>query len=237
MKNKIRILISLLVFVAGSVMLVFLYLYGPTWNTKPVVVIQKTLGTNQIITEADVKIDHWPIGAVPNGAISNLNDVVGKTALNLLPPGSPVFPDWIEKDPLLPKEGEVILPLPSGSIYGVNSSLRAQDEVTLLFYRRVDERSNVTPGSIDPNDPNGEDSEKPAASLIASGVEFKNIRVVSVRSSVGNSVMDTAEGKQNDRITSSDRIYTVEVLVSDDAAKTIKDQLELGYTVWVARSK
>jgi hypothetical protein len=232
MKNKIRILISLLVFVAGSMMLVFLYLYGPTWNTKPIVVVQKTLGTNQIITEADVKLDHWPIGAVPEGAIDNLKDVVGKTALNLLPTGSPVFPDWIEKAPLLPKKGEIILPLPSGSIYGVNSSLRARDEVTLMFYKRIDQDSN----NVDPNDPNGESTKK-LASSVPSGVEFENIRVVSVRSSVGNSVMDTAEGKQNDRRTSSDRIYSVEVLVSDDVAKTIKDQLELGYTVWIARSK
>ncbi|MBJ6360499.1 hypothetical protein ACFOQM_04120 [Paenibacillus sp. GCM10012307] len=235
LRIKLRMMGSLAIFILGTAMLAGLYYYGPKWNTKPVVITTTLLHANEVITPGHLKIMNIPKDNIPAYAITVPDQLIGLTALNVIPSGSMLYEEWFDQDPLIPVSGEVILPVPSSSLYAVNSSLRAKDRVNILFFRTVDNRNrerSPQDETIDLDDPAAQQLEQPSKEDM-----IPNVSVVSVRSSGGNMVMDTPEGKSNDRLTTSEQINNVELLATDDMAKIIQKKLEAGYTLWIARTK
>lgn len=229
MNPKIRTLLSLVVFLFGASGLVFLYVYGPQLDTKEVLLAATTIGENQIIEANHIQISRMPSRAVPDHALVNPADVIGKVSKGVLPRGAYIYQEWVEDNDFYPKEGEILLPIPTSSIFAVNSSLRAKDYVHIAFFKRQSTTQHTevidldqTPIPIDRAD----DQEV-----------LQNMKVAAVRSSAGNMIFDTETGQSNNRLSATETIGSIELIISEQDAALIKQKLEQGYTLWVSRLK
>jgi len=82
----------------------------------------------------------------------------------------------------------------------------------------------------------GEAGQEEMPDGMLSPLVIRNVLVSSVWSANGNVVMDTAEGKDNDRKTSSEKINAVELLVKQEIASQIQEMISRGYKLWIVRA-
>jgi len=228
MKNRIRSIVSFLVFLLGTGGLIFLYKYGPQLESRKVIVAAVTIGENQIIEAHHIHFESKPISAVPKNAILVPDQVIGKVAKGVIPSGAYFYPEWLEDDGFYPKEGEIILPVNSQSIFAVNLSLRSRDIVHIAFFKRSQATQNE-PIDLDQTFVPIEKSDD--------SIYLKNVRVAAVRSSSGNIVFDLEGGGYNGRMTSTGTIGSIELIVTEDDAALIKNKLEKDFLLWISRMK
>lgn len=234
MRNHIRTILSLLVFFLGASGLVLLYIYGPQLDTKEVIVAATTIEEHQTIEAHHLKIERKPSSAIPKHAILNPEEVIGKVATGVLPEGAYIYPEWIEENGFYPKKGEILLPINSSSIFAVNLSLRARDSVYIAFFRPEQQQVTVQPPvanmiDLDQTDIPIEAADDPTV--------MRDVRVAAVRSTAGNMVVDTDTGKSNGRLTATETIGSIELIVSEQDAHLLKKKLEEGFTLWISRMK
>jgi hypothetical protein len=228
-----RIILSLLVFLLGSSGLVYLYLYGPKLDSREVVVAAEYIGEHQIIQAAHLQMVRLPSQAIPNRAIRDPKEVIGKVAKGVLPAGAFIYPEWIEEDGFYPKDGEILLPINTSSIFAVNLSLRSKDKVYIAFFKRAQNQS-VTQTAVETIDL---DQIQIPIEKADDPFVLRDVKVAAVRSSSGNMVVDTQNGLSNNRLTTSETIGSIELIVTEYDAQIIKDKLEHDYTLWISRMK
>lgn len=174
--------------------------------------MMKSVPRNQVITDSDIKMSRISSSDVPSNVVTSPDEVVGKVSLVSLSPGVTVTTDFFDAEGLTPKEGEEIFPIPREAIYSINTSLRERDLIDISLY------SDVRDQDIVPND-----------------TVWKNVKVVAVRNDAGNMIRDTETGNNNDRLTATDRVGPVELLVSNEDARAIRDAVSSGYKLWISR--
>jgi len=219
MSAKTRLWISGAVFVLGLAALVtFNWYLKPVWQSEPVARLINPVQKNEVITEQDVALVRVSKDALPERAIRDLREIVGKKANADLPAGLVLAPELVDVDDLNPGSGEAIFPIPKEVLFAVNSSLRAKDTVHIYLYRdAAQSRTEEVP-----SEPAGEPF-------------LRDVRVVAARNDSGNMVQDTENGNTNDRITSTDRIGHVELLLKEEEVNALREKIEQGFKLWLVR--
>lgn len=218
MSVKARLWISGAIFLTGFAALVLFNWYlKPVWQSEPAVRMISFVPKNEIITEQHVVLARVSKDALPERVIRDLREVIGKKANADLPAGLVLAPELVDVDNLNPGPGEAIFPLPKEVLFAVNSSLRAKDKVHIYLYRDVQSRPDEMPRK-------------------AAGEPFlRDVRVVAARNDSGNMVMDSEKGNINDRITSTDRIGHVELLLKEEEVSLLREKIEQGFKLWLVR--
>jgi hypothetical protein len=217
MQTKIRMMISGMLFIFGFAALILFQVYAPEWKTRDAVRMLRFVPEYESIGNADVEIIRVPAKWLPKNYIANPQEIVGKRAnVDLTERTIPASP-MIDIEELAPKPGEVIFPIPHTAIYSTNASLRAGDKVDVFLFR------SDRKGSGD-------------FSQLSGDAFITNVKVVAARGNAGNMVRDTKEGNTNDRLTATDSISHVELLLSETAAANLKQQIESGNLVWLVRT-
>ncbi len=235
-REKLRIIIFGMLFLLGSASLFVFQIYiQPKLNTKEVVIVHADIPKNQILTSFDVGIYRISSDGLPKGYLNTTTSVIGKKTNVDLPQGTVLSPELIDIDNMNPSAGEMIFPIPRVAIYAVNASLRAGDYVSISLYR-LESREQNQDQSLNQGGLNQEmenhDEETEDHQLLSLK---KSVRVIAVRSDAGNMVRDTDKGNTNDRLTSTERIGHLELLLTFDEAKYLETKIRGGYQVWASR--
>lgn len=245
MRNKFRILLAGLIFMLGLSALLVIQLLVPRWTSKPVVSMTRLVPSHELITAADVVVARIAKDQVPERKIASLDTVIGKRATVDLSPGVVLTEPFVDIDELLPGEGQVIFPVPRNAIFSVNGSLRAKDTVDILLYLPSTKQKPTASGKEVPQKPSeqasmleqaNEEEQTEGISAKSGSTLMKGIRVVGARSEAGNMVLDTELGNTNERLTATDRIGAVELLVTTEQAEQIKYYMEQDYLIWFVRA-
>lgn len=241
MREKLRIIIFGMLFLIGSASLFVFQIYiQPKLNTKEVVIVHADIPKNQVLTSSDVGIFRISSDGLPKGYLTTTTSVIGKKANVDLPQGMVLTPELIDIYNMNPFTGQMIFPIPRVAIYAVNASLRAGDYVSISLYRLESREQNQvqSPSQEGVNEQVGnqevgnqerETNQNQVLSLTNS------VRVIAVRSDAGNMVRDTDKGNTNDRLTSTERIGHLELLLTLDEAKYLETKIREGYQVWASR--
>lgn len=214
-------MVALLIIVLGLGGQLALSLYiEPKVFSKDVVKIKADSNGLPEYTELSAEnlyVDSVPSGDVPTGAFSSIEDLVGKSNVVNISDGMIVTKSLIDINKLQPKEGEGVYPIPKDAIYAINGSLRANDSVNI---------SLVLPSTA-------ATAEMTLPAIPDAFIE--KARVAYVRTDDNNDVMDTQEGKNNDRRTSTGKVAYPEVLLTEEQGEALKQKLEAGYKLWIVR--
>jgi len=139
------------------------------------VVASRLISPGEEIREAD--IDLKPVGSVPEGALTNGGEVVGKRSLVAIDAGSPVlrkhFPAGNPLASVL-RENERAVAVKVDDLIGVGGFLRPDDRVDVLVYLRGDNQTN-----------------KESKALVA----VRSVRVLSYGDDVASRAADGKESK------------------------------------------
>lgn len=245
MRNKFRLVLAGLIFLLGISALVVIQVFIPIWITKPVVTVARMVPSHALIAATDLAVARMAKEQVPERSITDQQVAIGKKATVDLVPGVVLTEPFVDVDELLPGEGQVIFPVPRTAIFSVNGSLRAKDMVDILLYLPSTKRKpegNGKEGVLNPavqeqllEQANGEE-QTGVPPTHRSSVLMKSIRVVGARSEAGNMILDTELGNTNERLTATDRIGAVELLVTTEQAEQIKHYLEQDYLIWFVRA-
>lgn len=245
MRNKFRLILAGAVFLLGISALVIIQVFIPIWMTKPVVTVSRMVPSHALITATDLAMTRMARDQVPERAITDQQAVIGKKTTVDLVPGVVLTEPFVDVDELLPGEGQVIFPIPRNAIISVNGSLRAKDTVDILLYLPSTKRKPEANGKGSLPNPvvqeqlleqaNGE-KQTEIDSIQSSSALMKGIRVVGARSEAGNMILDTELGNTNERLTATDRIGAVELLVTEEQAEQIKHYMEQDYLIWFVRA-
>lgn len=220
MSQRGRLWISGAVFVLGfAALVVFNWYLKPIWQSEEAVRTLRRVPKNEVITEQDVVLVRISKDALPERPIRDVREVIGKKANADLPAGLVLAPELIDVDDLNPGPGEAIFPVPKEAIYAVNSSLRAKDLVDLYLYR----------------DPQKDRSEEGQPVEMPPEPFLRGVKVVAARADSGNMILDTEKGNTNNRLTATDRIGHVELLLKDEEVRELRRQIENGYRLWIVR--
>lgn len=222
MKNRWQFLLAILIFVGGIAMLFGFHLYvKPALFSKDVVRVTTALPRNATVTGKNLQLDRVDSDAVPEHAITDVKEVIGKKTNVDLPAGMMLTRELVDVEGLQPNASEGYFPIPKSAIYAVNGSLRAKDEVDIYLMQAPSSQSS---------------GKEPAAGTEPSGRPLlEQVKIVSVRSDAGNMVMDTDRGDTNERITSTDRITSVELKITKEQGAVLKRWIEEGYLLWIVR--
>jgi hypothetical protein len=222
MKGRGQFLLAGLVFVGGLALLFGFQAYiKPQLFSKEVVQVTDALARNATVTVKDVSLVRVDSAAIPEHAITDVDQVIGKKTNVELSVGMMLTRELVDVEGLQPDASEGYFPIPKTVIYAVNGSLRARDEVDIYLMHTASSLSS------------GKDRQTPDAP--AGEPLIKRVKVVAVRSEAGNMVMDTDRGNTNGRVTSTDRISNVEVKITNDQGATLKRWMEAGYLLWIVR--
>lgn len=245
MRNKFRLILAGAVFLLGITALVIIQVFIPIWMTQPVVTVSRMVPSHTLITATDLAMTRMARDQVPERAITDQQMIIGKKTTVDLVPGVVLTEPFVDVDELLPGEGQVIFPVPRNAIFSVNGSLRAKDTVDILLYLPSTKRKPEANGKGSLPNPvvqeqlleqaNGEEQTE-IDSTQSSSALMKGIRVVGARSEAGNMILDTELGNTNERLTATDRIGAVELLVTTEQAEQIKHYMEQDYLIWFVRA-
>jgi Flp pilus assembly protein CpaB len=88
-------------------------------NSRSVLVAQRRLGPGDVLQPGDAEVSTWPVAMVPDGAMGDSNDAVGRTVVDDIEPGEAVVsarlaPDGLHGTAALVPIGWRALAVPSG---------------------------------------------------------------------------------------------------------------------------
>jgi len=119
----------------------------------PVVVASSQISSTRAITEADVSLQEWPVGIIPEGAASTVEEVVGKIAMADVYPGEAVMtirladPDVATDNVAFTMDPEmVVFALPPEDLMSKINLLRPGDLIDILFSMQPKQEVKATPG-------------------------------------------------------------------------------------------
>ncbi len=110
--------------------------------TVSVVVATQAIAVRAVLTEADVELKEVPVDSVPEGAVSTVEDAIGKVTLVEVYPGEVLLtqrlidPNETSGDgrvAVLLSEDEVLIAFPADDLMSQSKILKPGDRVDLLF--------------------------------------------------------------------------------------------------------
>lgn len=232
MKTTLNVVLSVL-FVAAGVGFVFFFEFyvSEKIDTVEVVVAKETIDFKTVITEeniqiANVKRGHEVENAIPVTAYESL---IGKHASIKIEKGTQIYTDLIDTYNLVPdtSKGEFVAPIPKEWLFAVPGSLRRTyvADVYAISDSEQKMKAQLEKAAAEQGDIKESDIQE-----IAPGTEpiLESIRVSSVKDSGNKEVRESAETSE-----ATGQVAALEIIATDEMLKTLTDNLNDGYKLYV----
>lgn len=232
MKTTLNVVLSVL-FVAAGVGFVFFFEFyvSEKIDTVEVVVAKETIDFKTVITEeniqvANVKRGHEVENAIPVTAYESL---IGKHASIKIEKGTQIYTDLIDTYNLVPdtSKGEFVAPIPKEWLFAVPGSLRRTFVADVYAISDEEQRikSQLESAAAEQGDIKESDIQE-----IAPGTEpiLEGIRVASVKDSGNREVRESDETSE-----ATGQVAALEIIATDEMLKTLTDNLNDGYKLYV----
>jgi hypothetical protein len=247
---KRNYLFAFLILIAGFGGLLGYDLYFKPYVLSQTVVKIKVEGAgflpkNYELQPGDLYLDSVQTKDIPAGVIRSIQQVEHKITNVNLTDGSILTESLIDVSNLEPQQDEGIFPIPKEAIYAINGSLRSRDKVDIYL---VDEDSanknkaisyspaaSGTSGGVAAT---GSTAEAEAGSLPAEParkVFLSGVTVNYVRTEDNNDVLDSENGNNNNRFTSTGKVATPELKLKKKDGELLGQYLEQGKKLWIVR--
>lgn len=204
------------------------------------------LPKNYELKQSDLYLDSVQTKDVPSGVITEITQVEHKiTNVNLMD-GSILTSSLVDVSDLEPQQDEGIFPIPKEAIYAINGSLRSRDKVDIYLVdgdSQNEERSSSVSTDNAPR-PNGtaaetgatgEQADEPELPAPARKVFLSGVTVNYVRSEDNNDVLDSENGNNNNRVTSTGKVAAPELKLKKSDGERLGQYLEQGKKLWIVR--
>ncbi|WP_340021783.1 hypothetical protein MHI24_22690 [Paenibacillus sp. FSL K6-1096] len=182
------------------------------------------LPKNHELTADHLYLDSVQTKDVPAGFIRSVDQVKHKITNVNLTDGSILTEALVDVNELEPQQDEGIFPIPKDAIYAINGSLRSRDKVDIYL---VDEPAGSGPAATaDEETP----QEIPARKVFLSGVTVNYVRTED-----NNDVLDSENGNNNNRFTSTGKVAAPELKLKKSDGELLGTYLEQGKKLWIVR--
>jgi hypothetical protein len=194
------------------------------------------LPKNYELKASDLYLDSVQTKDIPSGVITEIAQVEKKITNVNLTNGSILTASLVDVSDLEPQKDEGIFPIPKEAIYAINGSLRSRDKVDIYL---VDSDKDKQRGSFSPNTVKDESQEQVTEqSQISEPVKevfLSGVTVNYVRTEDNNDVLDSENGNNNNRFTSTGKVATPELKLKKSDGERLGQFLEQGKKLWIVR--
>ncbi|ETT45672.1 SAF domain-containing protein [Paenibacillus sp. FSL P4-0338] len=245
-------------FFAGLILLIgFGGLLGYDLYFKPYVLSQTVvkikvdgggfLPKNHELTEENLYLDSVQTKDIPAGVVRSLEQVEQKITNVNLTDGSILTESLVDVSELEPQQDEGIFPIPKDAIYAINGSLRSRDKVDIYLVEGdspAKESRGYSPAAAAPVTTPGGGKAADSSSLLeaeippeipARKVFLSGVTVNYVRTEDNNDVLDSENGNNNNRFTSTGKVAAPELKLKKSDGELLGAYLEQGKKLWIVR--
>jgi len=157
--------------------------------------------------------------------------------------GSILTESLVDVSDLEPLQDEGIFPIPKEAIYAINGSLRSRDKVDIYLVEADPEKLNESLGSSTEKDENQDQKDENQAQMLQQSqnsepvkeVFLSGVTVNYVRTEDNNDVLDSENGNNNNRFTSTGKVATPELKLKKSEGQLLGQYLEQGKKLWIVR--
>jgi hypothetical protein len=229
MKMKWHYVLAVTIVAVGVGSLLGYDLYAkPYLFSKTVVKVKVNkdyLPKNYKLTAKDLYEAKIAVEDVPGNALTDTTSAVGKIINVNLSDGVILTKDLVDVDDLEPGNQEGIFSIPKDVIFAINGTLRQRDHVNIFLVKDPSAAVKRSPNSE--NTLNQPINDKPF---------LENVLVSYVRTEDNNDVVDsTDKGNTNKRLTSTGRVASPEIKLTQEQGSSLLKQIESGFKVWIVR--
>ncbi|MEK4853928.1 SAF domain-containing protein [Paenibacillus sp. FSL H7-0756] len=245
-------------FFAGLILLIgFGGLLGYDLYFKPYVLSQTVvkikvdgggfLPKNHELTAENLYLDSVQTKDIPVGVVRSLEQVEQKITNVNLTDGSILTESLVDVSELEPQQDEGIFPIPKDAIYAINGSLRSRDKVDIYLvegdspakerreYSPAAAASVATPGGGPASDASSLLEAEVLPEVPARKVFLSGVTVNYVRTEDNNDVLDSENGNNNNRFTSTGKVAAPELKLKKSDGELLGAYLEQGKKLWIVR--
>ncbi|WNS41026.1 hypothetical protein [Paenibacillus sp. MMS20-IR301] len=211
------------------------------------------LPKNYELKAGDLYLDSVQTKDIPAGVIRSIASVQQKiTNVNLMD-GSILTESLVDVSDLEPQQDEGIFPIPKEAIYAINGSLRSRDKVDIYLVEGDSRNKERTAGYAE-GTATGAASADIAGGVAGSGqmpgiaaeeeslipvpaskVFLSGVTVNYVRTEDNNDVLDSENGNNNNRFTSTGKVAVPELKLKKSDGELLGAYLEQGKKLWIVR--
>lgn len=180
------------------------------------------LPKNYELKPGDLYLDSVQTKDIPSGVITDIRQVEHKITNVNLTDGSILTASLVDVSNLEPLQDEGIFPIPKEAIYAINGSLRSRDKVDIYLVEGAPSSSTV----------------KDQANLLSAPsqqVFLTGVTVNYVRTEDNNDVLDSEQGNDNNRFTSTGKVASPELKLKKSDGQLLGQYLEQGKKLWIVR--
>lgn len=245
-------------FFAGLILLIgFGGLLGYDLYFKPYVLSQTVvkikvdgegfLPKNHKLTAENLYLDSVQTKDIPAGVVRSLEQVEQKITNVNLTDGSILTDSLVDVSELEPQQDEGIFPIPKDAIYAINGSLRSRDKVDIYLvegdspakerrgYSPAAAASVTTSGGGQASDASSVPEAEVPPEIPARKVFLSGVTVNYVRTEDNNDVLDSENGNNNNRFTSTGKVAAPELKLKKSDGELLGAYLEQGKKLWIVR--
>ncbi|MEK3713255.1 MULTISPECIES: SAF domain-containing protein [unclassified Paenibacillus] len=247
-------------FFAGLILLIgFGGLLGYDLYFKPYVLSQTVvkikvdgggfLPKNHELTAENLYLDSVQTKDIPAGVVRSLEQVEQKITNVNLTDGSILTESLVDVSELEPQQDEGIFPIPKDAIYAINGSLRSRDKVDIYLVEGdlpAKERRGYSPaasasasvtatGGGQTSDASSLPEAEVPPEIPARKVFLSGVTVNYVRTEDNNDVLDSENGNNNNRFTSTGKVAAPELKLKKSDGELLGAYLEQGKKLWIVR--
>ncbi|MEI2395480.1 MULTISPECIES: SAF domain-containing protein [Paenibacillus] len=204
------------------------------------------LPKNYELKPGDLYLDSVQTKDIPAGVIRSLDQVEQKITNVNLTDGSILTESLIDVSNLEPQQDEGIFPIPKEAIYAINGSLRSRDKVDIYLVEGdspVKDRTGYSPAAgaadasagVKVSGPASAVDEEIQPALPGRKVFLSGVTVNYVRTEDNNDVLDSENGNNNNRFTSTGKVATPELKLKKSDGELLGAFLEQGKKLWIVR--
>lgn len=204
------------------------------------------LPKNYELKSSDLYLDSVQTKDIPSGVITDISQVEHKITNVNLTNGSILTASLVDVSDLEPQQDEGIFPIPKDAIYAINGSLRSRDKVDIYLvdgdlanktrsggYGSEGAGAGRSPGAA--GSTTGTGAAEAAPSEPARKVFLSGVTVNYVRTEDNNDVLDSENGNNNNRFTSTGKVAAPELKLKKSDGELLGQYLEQGKKLWIVR--
>ncbi|ULO06461.1 SAF domain-containing protein [Paenibacillus sp. 19GGS1-52] len=180
------------------------------------------LPKNYELKPSDLYLDSVQTKDIPSGVITDIRQVEHKITNVNLTDGSILTASLVDVSNLEPLQDEGIFPIPKEAIYAINGSLRSRDKVDIYLVEGERSSSTVKDPANLPSAPSKQ-------------VFLTGVTVNYVRTEDNNDVLDSEQGNDNNRFTSTGKVASPELKLKKGDGQLLGQYLEQGKKLWIVR--
>lgn len=180
------------------------------------------LPKNYELKPSDLYLDSVQTKDIPSGVITDIRQVEHKITNVNLTDGSILTASLVDVSNLEPLQDEGIFPIPKEAIYAINGSLRSRDKVDIYLVEGERSSSTVKDQVNLPSAPSQQ-------------VFLTGVTVNYVRTEDNNDVLDSEQGNDNNRFTSTGKVASPELKLKKSDGQLLGQYLEQGKKLWIVR--